>query len=355
MIEPPHTCKTCLFTFSHNHEIFHWHLYFCIYYTSISISFYHSISTTCMIHQWKALESPGHLFLSTTVPIWCSSCGSCLHKAQKVTIATPWEEAGGARRRQGLRPCAQVVGTHNGITVLTHLDARNIRDSFRRVVVCHDVSICQHVLLIRQRTHKHTEPFPDFERVHLMLANLHGEFGLDRIAPNAGAKKSESLEYFNALASPNIKFILRKPFDIAAVRIAMWTTKLQQLAKARLPKSADPPKLQAGLHLWIILACQQTIDTNGETPLEQGVNKPSLQGQRQPDDTIAALQCRLAFSHLVCLYFWLSVISTKARETHLNYNHFQSELPLGSLEVRSGEVSFVIAPRAPTKYLYIYE
>ena len=73
------------------------------------------------------------------------------------------------------------------------------------------MSRCQHM----------SELFPDFMRVRLMLANLRGEFCLDRIAPTAGANKSESLEYFNALASPNIKVILRNPFDIAAERVAM--------------------------------------------------------------------------------------------------------------------------------------
>lgn len=48
--------------------------------------------------------------------------------------------------------------------------------------------------------------------------------------------------------------------------------------------------------------------------------------------------------YLVCLYFCLPVISAKARETHLNYNHFQSELPVGSLEVRSGELNLKQVP-----------
>ena len=326
-------------------------VYIILYYTSISISFYiynmHDSSV-------KGVGKPRPLVLVN----YCTSTHLMFKLRQLPRQSTEGHDSnavGGSRRRPAttrLTTLRSSGGTHNGITVLTHLDARNIRDSFRRVVVCHDVSICQHVLLIRQRTYKHTELFPDFERVHLMLANLHGEFGLGRIAPNAGAKKSESLEYFNALASPNIKFILRKPFDIAAVRIAMWTTKLQQLAKARLPKSADPPKLQAGLHLWIILACQQTIDTNGETPLEQGVNKPSLQGQRQPDDTIAAVQCRLAFSLLI----FLAV--SDINQGQGNTFELQS-LPIWATTwVAWGEVRWGLCcncPLAPTSYLYIYE
>lgn len=101
-------------------------------------------------------------------------------------------------------------------------------------MVCRDVSLCQHVVLIREHAQKHTKLFSDFKQVRLILANLHGEFGLDRIAPSAGANKSESLEYFTALASSTIKFILRKPFDIAAVSVNNEIATIRERAPAQI-------------------------------------------------------------------------------------------------------------------------
>ena len=82
-------------------------------------------------------------------------------------------------------------------------------------------------------------------------------------------------------------------------------------------------------------------DTNGDTRLEQGVNTYHLQGQRQPDDTIAAVQGRLAFSLLIFLP--VSDINQGQGNT------------FGSIEV-SAEVAVAIAHihRLNICILYIY-